>query len=84
MTPLYRQGNVLEQRALSVARQLLGEDMALDYDQLLQKQRSGRTGAPNGAVFAWHQDQAYWQVACACPSIHRHCCPKLTPRRGAM
>lgn len=35
-----RQHNVLERRALSVARQLLGEDMALDYDQLLQKQPS--------------------------------------------
>lgn len=35
--PSPRQGNVLEQRAGSVARQLLGEDMAYDYDQLLLK-----------------------------------------------
>ena len=34
------QGNVLEKRALSIARQLLGEDMDLDYDQLLMKRPS--------------------------------------------
>lgn len=45
---------------------------------------TNRDGAQNGAVFAWHQDQAYWQVACACSSTHRNCCTKLTPRRGAV
>jgi hypothetical protein len=49
------QDNLLEQRAASVARQLLGEDMVLDYDQLLLKRPSRE-----GAQFAWHQDQAYW------------------------
>lgn len=53
------QNNVLETRALSIAQQLLGEDMALDYDQFLCK-RPSRDGKANGAVFAWHQDQAYW------------------------
>lgn len=34
------QNNVLETRALSIAQQLLGEDMALDYDQFLCKRPS--------------------------------------------
>ncbi len=49
------QGNVFERRAASVARQLCGEGMALDYDQLLAKQPH-----KDDAVFAWHQDMAYW------------------------
>ena len=48
-------GNVVEQRSASVARQLLGDDMELDYDQLLAKQPH-----KDDAVFAWHQDMAYW------------------------
>ena len=48
-------GNTLEVRAASVARQLHGSDMQLDYDQLLAK----RPQSPD-AVFAWHQDMAYW------------------------
>jgi hypothetical protein len=48
-------GNVLERRAASIARQLCGDGMALDYDQLLAK-RPGR----DDAVFGWHQDMAYW------------------------
>ena len=49
------QGNLYEQRSQSIARQLLGDDMQLDYDQFLTK-KPERTGA----VFAWHQDMAYW------------------------
>ncbi len=49
------QGNVYERRAHSIAAQLCGPDMALDYDQLLAK----RPRRPD-AVFAWHQDLAYW------------------------
>jgi phytanoyl-CoA hydroxylase len=49
------QGNVFERRAASIAEQLCGEGMRLDFDQLLAKQ-PGR----NDAVFGWHQDQAYW------------------------
>ncbi|MCB9871433.1 MAG: phytanoyl-CoA dioxygenase family protein [Planctomycetes bacterium] len=49
------QGSVLEQRAASIAAQLCGPDMVLDYDQLLAK----RPHKPD-AVFAWHQDMAYW------------------------
>jgi ectoine hydroxylase-related dioxygenase (phytanoyl-CoA dioxygenase family) len=49
------QGNVFERRAASIAEQLCGPDMVIDFDQLLAKQ-PGRTDA----VFAWHQDQAYW------------------------
>lgn len=49
------QGNVFEQVGLGIAEQLCGEGMTLDFDQLLAKQ-PGR----DDAVFAWHQDQAYW------------------------
>ncbi len=48
-------GNVFERRAASVAEQLVGTGMALDYDQLLAKQPF-----KDDAVFAWHQDMAYW------------------------
>jgi phytanoyl-CoA hydroxylase len=49
------QGNIFEQRAKSIAEQLCGEGMTIDFDQLLAK-------SPNKpeAVFHWHQDQAYW------------------------
>ncbi len=49
------QGNVYERRAHSIAEQLCGPGMALDYDQLLAK-RPRR----DDAVFGWHQDLAYW------------------------
>ncbi len=49
------QGNVYEQRAASIAEQLCGEGMVIDFDQLLAK-APGR----DDAVFGWHQDQAYW------------------------
>jgi ectoine hydroxylase-related dioxygenase (phytanoyl-CoA dioxygenase family) len=48
-------GNLYERRAASISEQLCGPGMALDYDQLLAK-RPGR----DDAVFAWHQDMAYW------------------------
>lgn len=51
------QGNVFERRAASIAEQLHGPGMVLDYDQLLAK-RPHKTDA----VFEWHQDQAYWPV----------------------
>jgi ectoine hydroxylase-related dioxygenase (phytanoyl-CoA dioxygenase family) len=49
------QGNTYERRAASIAEQLCGEGMVIDFDQLLAKQ-PGR----DDAVFGWHQDQAYW------------------------
>jgi ectoine hydroxylase-related dioxygenase (phytanoyl-CoA dioxygenase family) len=49
------QGNVFEVRSADVAAQLLGDGMAIDYDQLLAKQPH-----KHDAVFAWHQDMAYW------------------------
>jgi phytanoyl-CoA hydroxylase len=49
------QENVFERVGRSIAEQLCGEGMTLDFDQLLAKQ-PGR----EDAVFAWHQDQAYW------------------------
>ncbi|NBO06132.1 MAG: hypothetical protein EBV17_03725, partial [Actinobacteria bacterium] len=49
------QGNLFERRAASIAKQLCGDGMVIDFDQLLAKQPFR-----NDAVFAWHQDQAYW------------------------
>lgn len=49
------QGNLFERRAATIAEQLCGEGMVIDFDQLLAKQ-PGRTDA----VFGYHQDQAYW------------------------
>lgn len=49
------QGNVFERRAASIAEQLQGAGMQLDYDQLLAK-RPRR----EDAEFLWHQDLAYW------------------------
>ena len=49
------QDNIYERRGASVAEQLCGPGMALDYDQLLAKQPH-----KDDAVFAWHQDMAYW------------------------
>src|SRR5258708_5995786 len=51
------QGNLFERLSASIARQLLGTDMALDYDQFLSKK-------PNRAraAFAMHQDMGYWPV----------------------
>ncbi len=49
------QGNIYEQRAASIAEQLSGTGMVIDYDQLLAK-RPGK----DDAIFLWHQDMAYW------------------------
>jgi hypothetical protein len=49
------QGNVFERRTQDIAGQLLGDGMSIDYDQLLAKQPF-----KDDAVFAWHQDMAYW------------------------
>jgi hypothetical protein len=49
------QGNVYERRTADVVAQLLGDGMSIDYDQLLAKQPY-----KDDAVFAWHQDMAYW------------------------
>lgn len=48
-------GNIFERVGQTIAEQLCGEGMTLDFDQLLAKQ-PGR----EDAAFAWHQDQAYW------------------------
>ncbi|MEI6128905.1 MAG: phytanoyl-CoA dioxygenase family protein [Planctomycetota bacterium] len=49
------QGNVYEQRARATAAQLIGDDIALDYDQLIAKPPHKPLG-----VFHWHQDLGYW------------------------
>lgn len=50
-------GNVYERRAADVARQLWGEDFAIDYDQLVAK-----PPRKADAVFHWHQDLGYWPI----------------------
>jgi len=49
--------NVYERRAASIAAQLCGPDMSLDYDQFVAKRPR-----KDDAVFHWHQDLAYWPV----------------------
>jgi ectoine hydroxylase-related dioxygenase (phytanoyl-CoA dioxygenase family) len=44
----------LHQKALLLARQLMGQDMALDFDMLIDKAPYSNTPTP------WHQDCAYW------------------------
>lgn len=42
------------QRVLSFSRSLLGDDMAIDFDMLINKAPETATPTP------WHQDAAYW------------------------
>lgn len=44
----------LHARALDVARELVGDDVVLDFDMLIDK--APHTGVPT----PWHQDAAYW------------------------
>ena len=45
---------LLHQKTLLVAKELLGEDMELDFDMLINKAPNTNTETP------WHQDEAYW------------------------
>jgi len=49
------QGNIFERRCNSISRQLYGDGMVYDFDQILAKKPTKQE-----AVFAWHQDLAYW------------------------
>jgi ectoine hydroxylase-related dioxygenase (phytanoyl-CoA dioxygenase family) len=44
----------LHRKALDAVRQLMGDDMALDFDMLIDKAPHTNTPTP------WHQDEAYW------------------------
>lgn len=44
----------LHDRALAVARQLIGDDAELDFDMLIDKAPGSATPTP------WHQDAGYW------------------------
>ncbi|MEE1739372.1 phytanoyl-CoA dioxygenase family protein [Streptomyces sp. BE147] len=44
----------LHDRALSVARELIGDDAELDFDMMIHK------GPNSGVPTPWHQDAAYW------------------------
>ncbi len=49
------QGNIYEKLSASIAKQLIGDDATLDYDQFLAK----RPARPD-AKFTLHQDLGYW------------------------
>ena len=44
----------IHRRCLAVSHQLLGDDLALDFDMLIDKAPYSNTETP------WHQDSAYW------------------------
>lgn len=44
----------IHQRSLMIAKELMGEDIALDFDMLINKSPNTNTATP------WHQDAAYW------------------------
>ncbi|HEY4155604.1 MAG TPA: phytanoyl-CoA dioxygenase family protein [Puia sp.] len=44
----------LHHKTAAIAKQLLGEDMELDFDMLIDKPPNSATATP------WHQDCAYW------------------------
>lgn len=46
----------LHERALALARSLLGEDMEFDFDMLIYK------GPGQDHPFPWHQDEGYWKM----------------------
>lgn len=48
------QVSVIHERTAEIARQLLGLDMELDFDMLIDKQPHTSSPTP------WHQDEAYW------------------------
>lgn len=52
MPPLLE--SVAYQRALAVAREILGDDAVFDFDMLIDKAPGTKTPTP------WHQDCAYW------------------------
>jgi phytanoyl-CoA hydroxylase len=54
--PEFCNNNIYERRAANVMKQLFpNKSMQKDYDQLLDK-----NPMKSDAVFAWHQDMAYW------------------------
>ena len=52
------QGNIFEKISADISSQLIGNGIALDYDQFLSK----KPGCP-AAAFAWHQDMGYWPAS---------------------
>ena len=53
LVPVFREA-VYHQRALQIVRGLLGDDVELDFDMLIDKAPRSNTATP------WHQDCAYW------------------------
>ena len=47
-------GKPMHKKGLEVAKQLMGEDMVLDFDMLINKPPKSNKPTP------WHQDAAYW------------------------
>lgn len=48
------ENSALHTRAKSIARQLLGEDLEVDFDMMIDKAPHTNAHTP------WHQDEAYW------------------------
>jgi len=75
------QDNVYERRAGTIAEQLCGAGMRIDYDQLLAKRPF-----KDDAVFGWHQDLAYWPTTT--PDTRTATCwlalDDSTPENGCM
>ncbi|MEL7146835.1 MAG: phytanoyl-CoA dioxygenase family protein, partial [Bacteroidota bacterium] len=46
--------SILHQRTQQIAQRLLGDDLAMDFDMLIDKLPHTNTPTP------WHQDEAYW------------------------
>ena len=44
----------LHRAVVSMARQLLGDDMEFDFDMLISKEAGSQVETP------WHQDESYW------------------------
>lgn len=65
-------GNIFENLATQISRQLLGDDMVKDYDQFLTK-KPGKAKA----AFAMHQDMGYWPVTEDTRTTT--CCLAITP-----
>ena len=46
--------SILHNRVVTVARQMMGEDMDFDFDMLISKDGGSLVETP------WHQDESYW------------------------
>jgi len=45
---------IFARRVVEIAQELLGQDMAFDFDMIISKEAGSKTETP------WHQDESYW------------------------